>query len=133
MSTSSTKRSSQSPGKQTPAPSWRGKRRRFRLDAPFAETPAIVRNAGGMNVFAALDRDLGIGDGEAGPSNWEHKLEEKLREYAASALYDAMDSESEEGGGIEDSPMSVDSNVGNKHKLSAIIFLFNYPLLTLWI
>ena len=129
VSTSSTKRSSQSPGKQTPGPSWRGKRRRFRLDAPFAETPAIVRDVGGMNVFAVLDRS--VGDGEAGPSNWEHKLEEKLRGYASSTVNDDMDSESEEGDGVNGSPMSVDSNVGDKRKLSVIIILFNYPLLTI--
>lgn len=89
-----------------------------------------MRDADGMNVFAALDRDLGIGigDGEAGPSNWERKLEERLREYAASAVHEDVDSESEEGGGgVDDSPMSVDSHVGDKRKLSVtIILLFHH-------
>lgn len=100
-----------SPGKHTPGPS---NRRRFKLDAPFGETPAIVRSADGMGTFLALDRELGSGERDAlgvGTS----KIDEKLREYAVTV--EEIESETEDGPSLSNSPMSVDSVIGEKRKL----------------
>ncbi|KIP09038.1 hypothetical protein PHLGIDRAFT_103496 [Phlebiopsis gigantea 11061_1 CR5-6] len=81
-----------------------------RRDAPFAETPAILRTAEGMSEFAQLDRELDarlqgefLANGLSGPS-----LEEQLRYYAG------VESE-----GDSDDMLTADGEVGEKRKINS--------------
>jgi len=99
-----------SPGK----PSSPHRRRLFRLDAPFADTPAIARSAEGMSTFAALDEELS-GQVQAEITTYGlRSLDERLREYAVVEDFESESESGSEGG----SPMSVDGSVvGEKRKL----------------
>lgn len=100
-----------SPGKHTPGPSHS---KRFKLDALFEETPAIVRTTDGMATFLALDRELESA-GQDPSTTGTSKINEKLREYVTAV--EEIESETEEGVSLGNSPMSVDSIVGEKRKL----------------
>lgn len=66
-----------------------------------------------MNAFVDLDRDLGLGEGEAGPSSG-YGMDERLREYVVGSVVEDVDSESDDGG---HSPMEVDGVAGEKRKM----------------
>jgi len=90
------------------------RRRLFRLDTPFAETPAITRSGDGMSRFAALDKGL---DRQTGVDTTKYgfsSLDERLREYIVTEDFESESESSTEPG----SPMSIDGSViGEKRKL----------------
>ena len=78
-----------------------------RRDAPFSDTPAILRTAEGMTEFAQLDRELDarlngefLANGLSGPS-----LEERLRQYVGSEVE------------LDEDAVLADGEVGEKRKL----------------
>lgn len=78
-----------------------------------------MRSAEGMGTFLALDRELGSGEpngrGVGTSTIGSISLDDRLRGYAI--VVEEVDSETEDGASLSNSPMSVDGIVGEKRKL----------------
>jgi transcriptional activator SPT7 len=86
---------------------------RPRRNAPFGETPAIVRTPSGMSTFLQLDRETDTAISSNSGQIGHLSLVERLRD-TISPLEDRSESDV---GSSEDGSLAIDGEIGEKRKL----------------